>query len=677
MHHKHITYTHITMKQKLLTALLFAALCLHTASAQIATPNLKWGKPTDVELNMTEYDADKGAKAVVLCHLTTVNYHMDQYNYTVDYQVKKRIKILADDGKDFANITIPFISNGKEDCIETIEDFKATAFNVVNGKVVKTKIGREAIHEERVNEDFMRAKVAIPQAKAGTIIEYEFTRHSNVFFHIFDWEAQEDIPVVFAQYRLEIPAYFVFNVETSGIYKLEGSHSVGSLTFQPTSDNMSRPVTCKTNVYLCTGRNLPALKKDNYVWSERDYQTKVTAELKSYATGSGNYREMKKTWEQVDDLLAKHSDFGARLNDHSKYRDELTAAGIPAMTDLKEKVAATITLLRQKLAWNGEYDVMAHSASEVMKKGNGTSGDLNMILLNMLGDAGVQAYPMVMSTRRHGRLPQTYPSLDKLNTFVVAVPNGASWLYVDATTPDGYVNVLDPNLYVEQARLIQKGKPSQWVNLQKVGEARTQVVVDGAISSTGVLSGEQTTIYTGNAALSERKAFREAGDSATFVAKKAEGYGVEISSCEITGHKGFAPAVNEVIKFSKQGEVASDHIYINPFTAYPIRTNPFLEAERLLPIEFPCRQSVNVTMRLKLPSGWALEELPKSTRITSDDKSMNGQITYNLASEDQLSVQVQFRLGNVTYAANKYKTLREMFDQLASRSKDMLVLKKK
>ena len=128
------------MKQKLLTALLFAALCLHTASAQIATPNLKWGKPTDVELNMTEYAVDKEAKAVVLCHLTTVNYKMDLYNYTVDYQVKKRIKILADDGKDFANITIPFISNGKEDCIESIEDFKATAFNVVNGKVVKTKI---------------------------------------------------------------------------------------------------------------------------------------------------------------------------------------------------------------------------------------------------------------------------------------------------------------------------------------------------------------------------------------------------------------------------------------------------------------------------------------------------------------------------------------------------------
>ena len=41
---------------------------------------------------MTEYAADKEAKAVVLCHLTSVNYTMDLYNYLVDYHVKKRIK---------------------------------------------------------------------------------------------------------------------------------------------------------------------------------------------------------------------------------------------------------------------------------------------------------------------------------------------------------------------------------------------------------------------------------------------------------------------------------------------------------------------------------------------------------------------------------------------------------
>lgn len=663
-------------KKRMKNYLLLFAFCALNAVAQTSVPNLKWGKPTDDELKMTEYAADKDAEAVVLCHLTSVNYTMDLYNYLVDYQVKKRIKILKDEGKDYANISIPYVYNQKEDAIESIEDFKATAYNVVNGKVVKTRIGKGQIHTERIDEDYMLAKVAIPQAMAGTVIEYEYTRHSNVFYHIFDWDAQEEIPVVFAQYRLEIPAVFIFNVETSGLQLLESSQSVGSLTYRATSDNMTRPSSVKTNIYLCTGRNLQAMKKDEYVWNERDYITKVTAELRSFASSGGNYRDVRKKWEQVDDILLQHPEFGSRLNDHSKFRDELAAAKIAEMTDLKDKVAATFKVLRQKLTWNGEYELLAHPASEVIKKGNGTSGDLNMILINMLGDVGVQAYPVVLSTRRHGRLPQTYPSLNKLNTFIVAVPSGGSWLYLDAASADGYVNALSPNLYVEQARLIQKGKPAQWVNLQKTGEAINQIAVNGSISSEGVMSGELTAVFSGNAAVNERRAFREAGDSLAFIAKKSADYGIVIGSCQMTGHRDFAPRVEEELKFTRQGETASDHIYINPFTVFPIRNNPFLEAERLLPVEFPYKQIYTMSIRLTLPEGWELEERPKSTKITTEDKSISGHILYEVTDEHLLSIQVQFRLSSLTYYKNKYETLRQLFDLFSSRSKDMLVLKK-
>lgn len=656
---------------------LLLAFCTLNAMAQTSQPNLKWGKPTDEELKMTECSIDKEAKAVVLCHLTSVNYTMDLYNYLVDYQVKKRIKILKDDGKNYANISIPYIYNTKEEYgIESIENFKATAYNIVDGKVIKTRIGKEHIHTERVDEDYMLAKVAIPQVRAGTVIEYEFTRHSNVFFHIFDWDAQEKVPVMFAQYRLEIPATFIFNVETSGLQTLQTSHSTGNLTYSISSGQMARMSSCKTNIYLCTGYNLPALKKDDFVWNERDYMTKVTAELKSYASSGGNYRDMKKTWEQVDNLLMQHPEFGSRLNDHSKFRDELAAAGIAGITDLKEKVAATFKMLHQKLAWNGEYELLAHPASEVIKKGSGTSGDLNMMLINMLGDVGVQAYPIVMSTRRHGRLPQTYPSLYKLNTFIVAVPDGTSWLYLDASSAEGYINVLSPNLYVEQARLIQKGKPSQWVNLQNISEARSQITVIGSISPEGVINGEQTMLYSGNAAANERKAFHETNDSAAFMGKKAADYGIEINNCQMTGHREYTANVKEVIKFTKQGEVASDHIYINPFTVFPIRNNPFLETERLLPVEFPCKKTFSMTIRLALPEGWNLDGKPKNTRMMTEDKSISGHILYEVTDEHQLSIQIQFRLSSVTYYKSKYETLRQLFDLFSNRSKDMLVLKK-
>ena len=646
------------------------------AFSTVTAQNLKFGKPTDEEMKMTVYEQDKEAAAVVLCQLTSVSYTMDFYNFLVDYDVKVRIKVLKDEGKEYADLSIQYINNENEEYAqEYIEDFKATAYNLENGKVVKTKIGKEQLFTERIDKDYMVAKVAIPQVKAGTVIEYEYRLHSNVFYHIYDWDAQAEIPVAYANYRLEIPAIFIYNVEHTGLEPLQTSVTAGTLMFKDTSNDLSNPNKCSTNIYVCTGRHLHALKKDKFVWNVRDYFTKVTAELQRINRAGGGYREVRKKWEQIDATLLDHPDFGARLYKHSKYQEELEASGISQMADLKEKVAATYKFLRQRLAWNGEYDLLIHSASEIVKKGNGSNADLNMMLINMLGDVGVKAYPVVMSTRRHGRLPQTYPTLNKLNTYVVGIPDGSSWIYVDASSADGFLNVLPANLYTDRARIIQK-EGSQWVNLQKTGEARTLITVKASLSPRGEMKGEQTAIYSGNAAANERAAFREAADSSAFIAKKASLNGININSCKMDGHRDFAPHVQEVINFTRQGNATDDHIYLNPLTEIPVTSNPFLETERLLPVEFPYKQTFTLSVQLTLPDGWQLEELPKSTKITAADKSLAGHILYESTDEHTVTIHYQFRLSNVTYDKTQYDTLKQLFDIFANRAKDILVIKK-
>ncbi len=44
--------------------------------AQTLEPNLKWGKPTEAELNMTTYAPDLEAEAVVLCSQTEIRYDL-------------------------------------------------------------------------------------------------------------------------------------------------------------------------------------------------------------------------------------------------------------------------------------------------------------------------------------------------------------------------------------------------------------------------------------------------------------------------------------------------------------------------------------------------------------------------------------------------------------------------
>lgn len=654
---------------------LSLTICLVVGWANIHAQNLKFGKPTDEEMNMTAYEQDKEAAAVVLCHLTNVDYTVSPGNYLVDYKVKKRIKILKDEGKEYANLSIPYIDNPSEEYAqEVIEDFKATAYNLEDGKVKKTPIGKEKIFTERLDDDWMLAKVAIPQAKAGSVIEYEYTLHSNVFYHIHDWYAQTDIPVAYANYRLEIPVYFIYNVEKTGLQPLQSTVTAGAINYKMSANDMETLRKCNTNIYTCTGRDLKALKKDEFVWNLHDYSTKVTAELQRINLSGG--RDVRKKWEQVDKTLFDHSEFGSLLYKHSKYQDELAASGIGNMSDIKEKVAATYRFLRQRLAWNGEYELLARPASEVIKKGSGSNADLNMMLINMLGDVGVEAYPVVMSTRRHGKLPLTYPTLNKLNTFIVGIPDGGAWFFLDASSSDGYLNVLPANLYTDRARIIQKGKEGQWVNLQEIGEARTQVVVNASLQPDGKMTGEQAITCYGNAAANERQAFREATDSMAFITNKASKNGITIIDCKMEGHRDFAPTVKEVIHFTRQGEATDDHIYLNPLIGIPVTGNPFTETERLLPVEFPYKQVFGMSMKIKLPEGWNLEEIPKSIKIATEDKSIAGHVLYESSDEGVISINYLFRLNHVTYDSEQYGTLRQLFDLLSSRSKDMLIIKK-
>ena len=656
---------------------IIAVLFLTTICGIINAQNLKFGKPTNEELVMTVYENDPDASAVVLCQLTTVSYTIDYFNYFVDYQVKKRIKILKDEGKEYANISFRYIFNEKEqNAQESVTEFSATAYNMENGKLSKTKINKEKIHTERLNEDYILAKFAVPQVKVGTVIEYEYTIHSNVYYHIYDWYAQEDIPVAYTKYELNIPTLFMFNVEVNGIKPIENEVTEGAIKYKATTNNLSEYGTCKTNIYTCIGRDMPALKKDEFIWNIHDYTTKVTAELKGIYTPDQVYHEIRKTWDQIDDQLLSHPEFGGRMKDHSKYRDELEKLGIKNMEDLKDKVCATFTLLRNKLAWNGKYDLSPHPASDVIKRGSGSNADLNMILINMLGDVGVKAVPVIMSTRANGHLPQSYPSLNKINTFIVGIPNGASMLYLDASANNGYLNVLPPNLYSDQARILQKGEQGKWVNLQKIGDGKTIIDMEASLSADGVLDGTETVVYTGNTAANEREAFGNANDSIAFVGQKAKENDIEIIECQITGHKEFSPTVKETIHFKKSGDLAGDVMYINPFPDIPIRNSPYLSSERLLPVEFPFKQFFSMNIRMKLPSSWELDEIPERIMVASSDNTISGHIAYDLASSDVLTIQYLFKLNNVLYTSDKYDTLKQLFDLFASRSKDMLVLKR-
>ena len=657
------------MKQNVFNLFVLLVWPFMTAAAQDV--NMKFGKPTQEEMQMTTYEKEPGAEAVVLCRLTNVEYTVQTTSFLADYREKWRIKVLKPSGARFAKVVIPYQRNmsvgnniggltitgfalpkpgGSSDSYfegepgsmtegvfgtdadESVEDIKATAFNMEGGKVVKTSLKKSEIVNKKIDEQNYQVEFTVPNVKEGTVIEYEYNVHSQVFWELHDWYAQCEIPVAFAKLDMNIPNYLIFNIEDHGIQRLTYTCTAGSLKFKIVSDPLANPMTVTTNHYVYVGRDLIGMPKDDYVWNAQDYWAGITAELKLYRLPGMSQMDYAKTWEQIDEMILGSDDLGIHLGDHSPLANELKEAKIGDVANPRERVAAVYKLVMDKVKWNGKYALSPALTTETLKKGEGSNADINLLLIQSLQDVGLTAAPVVLRTRDLGQLPYNFPSIRKLSTYLVGVvmPTGGN-MYFDASNKNGWLNMLPEVMLVERARMVRKDKKSEWVNLQKVSKSERQTVIDAKLSADGTLSGKQTTR-------------NEGGETEESV-------------------------------YTKNGQVTDGQISICPFPDNMV-VNPFTAETRKMPVDFPRVSSERFVINISLPEGYVMEGEPRNTTVTTADKGLEGRILTS-SSEGRVQMSWQFNVNKISHPEKDYADLRQIFDMLSKYTSEQIIIKKK
>ena len=484
-------------------AILAVFFCL-SATAKDAV-NTKFGKPTKEELTMTTYAPDPDAEAVVLCRLTDVEYSVQTDGYLVDYHEKIRIKVLKPEGAKYAQVTIPYYvvpqdkdklytsqmalrpqhidingavtyDEGASRSIstniatnyihESIEEVKATAYNMEGSKTTKSKFKGE-VALEQLDDETWQARFAIPDVRQGTVIEYEYTRHSELFYRLHDWQAQQEIPVAYARLTVTIPRHLLFNFEQHGSQQLVAKQESSSMIYKLVSDPLAAPTTVMAYRYIFTGQDLKGAPSDPNVCLA-DYFTGVTAEVSSFGLRSTPPADYANTWEHVDQVLMADDNLGKMIEDHSPLREQLQAENIQTIANEQERAAAVCRLVFSHVKWNGKYAMWARNAQETLQQGGGNSADINMLLMQTLREAGLKVNPVVMRPRNLGALPLTFPTISKLTNYVVGVKTrNAGTVYVDASSPEGKLNTLPEQLQVERAHPIGFPSTAPWVSLKK------------------------------------------------------------------------------------------------------------------------------------------------------------------------------------------------------------------
>ncbi len=382
------------------------------------------------------------------------------------------------------------------------------------------------------------------------------------------------------------------------------------------------------------------------------------------------------------EFLKETGEYSKHLRIKNPYAQEMSALDIEGKP-VSVKASRIFALLKSKLKWNKTYSLGSDNPLKAVKEGKGSNADLNFIFMSMLRDAGIKCTPLLMRARTNGRLPLTYASIDKLNTFIVAIADDSgALLFADCSADYGDVNVLpidmlaegvlyEPTLPTSPASQPTRG---EIYDLSGIGGNVSDIRIDAFITPEGNLTGQRIYKHMGEDALLYKDRYHAYEDSLSMIDSKEKSLECKISKFSVKNVDGAGRLAEERIQFSKDVVADGGRIYVNPLIFPDEKTNHFTKTERLLPIEFPYLQSTKVTTYLRIPEGYILESMPQNQQIV-----MNGYLSASISFEMNGNILVTKYVNDVdnTFVpCEEYGKLQEYWNSLLKMNSMMVSLKK-
>ncbi|MBR5118924.1 MAG: DUF3857 domain-containing protein [Muribaculaceae bacterium] len=640
-------------------------------------PNLKWGHPTQQELEMVDYTPDTNADAVLLCKTTDVQYVITKDVIQVLYDVKGRIKILKPEGIKHGNVDIYYtVNNGEEGNREEVTHVKGTTFNLVNGQLERSELTSNMINTQRALDPRQRVMTLLfPDVKAGSIIEYEYTITSDIYREIKDWEAQCEMPVVYTKYDVSIPEWFGFYVQTIG-----NEYNRSKITQQRTDKRPTYIIETSGAEYECLGvnfefegRNLTALKNEPLIFSPQVYAQRVIIDIDTEWLPRHTKHQYSMTWDEIDQYLLKHNNFGKLLKGNP-LKKEMKKAGIYKIDNIDEKIMATAELLRQHVKWNGKYELYGIPASQVLKSGTGSNADINFMLIDMLNDIGINAYPVVLVARDCDIIDDNHPTMKNLYSSIVMIDRGDKFQVFDGSMENATIDILPTNFLVSKARVIKKDNHSPWINLEDKGLYKASYKLAGDIDQNGKLTATCVSTYNNKAAEMMRTAIKKRGDECPN--NKLQSSQITVSDYKTQGVDDVHMPVTEIIECSTQLNCKDGTITLPQLIVPFIDENLFKSDTRYNPIEFPTKVNETIDISFTVPEGWEVVDVPAPISLNTSDKTIVMSITPT-STANTVKVSTQLSINRLVFNKQDYKGIKNLVDRIINQSKEPFIIKKK
>ena len=623
---------------------------------------ITFGEIPEEDLVMTEYAEDQSADVVILENHARVSMRSGEKILVItDRHI--RIKIINTDGLDYANVEIPFGSD------EKVLRIKAASYNMEDGTRVAGVVDRKSVYYEESNRYRNTVRFSVPNVRAGSVIEYKYTIESPDIFTLYTLDFQHEIPVRRCSFRVEFPGYFEYKLVPGGdLSKVRFNRSESFVNFGRSS--------VKGYVGHWQAYAMPAYREEPFSTGSEDYYARIGFELSKIEIPGYYFEEVSPTYPKLSKKLLDRTDFGLYLKSNSSVRKkvgELKAEG-GSETDLLRRI---YTFVSEYMMWNGYEDYTSSAAmNKIFKDARGSSADINLMLVSMLRSAGIQADPLILSTRDHGLLNTYFAIIQRFNYVAACVIADGERYIVDATDPLRPFNML-PFRCLNGQGWIVTGSGGSWVDLRGNEQNSETMRFAFDLSEEGALKGTASNSYESYDAWAVRKICKLEGEEAYTDMMRSVNNSWRIDALELDNLGELEKPVLESISLTvpDAAETGEGIMYLNPVVCDRDGSNEFYADERLSPVDIGCPSFKKYSCEITIPEGWTVAELPQSVNLSM--AGGGGQFKYNIRSEGRkIILDTEINLTAVTFPPERYNDLRNFRSNIIRKQSEVIILKK-
>jgi hypothetical protein len=647
---------------------LASVICLNVQISQSQDFTHEFGKYSAEEFEMKKYDKDPSAEAVVIYDIGEAYFVRTDSWFDMIFERKVKIKIFNKAGLKYSQFEIPYYIGDER--MEKIEEVIGNTYNFENGAMRKTALNSKNIYDEKYSERWNAKKFAMPDVKDGSVIEIKYKIVSPFYFNFRSWDFQWKIPVIFSEYTTKMIPFYEYTYILQGTNKLDRFESYedkgmpsqfGSFSFQDM-------------VYVFGMKDIPAFKDEEFITCDDDYMIKLQFQLAVYHRPNGTNEKVMSTWPKLIEDMLDEEHCGKYYKASLKYGKTINDTMKNQTRSAKEKAMILDKYVKANFNWNGREDKFAtKTVKEFLKEKTGNCADINLFLAGILNGVGLEAYPVMISTRGHGKIKTDYPFHHFFNYIIVIVKIDDKYIFLDATESLLQFNELPPRCFNDKGLIVNKLK-TEWASFGSIIPSLTSHVINLKLTpKNDSISGSFQIKASGYDALNlRRKYFRSAKDFKKELLKQNLTLTDSIQTNNLYQiDKPFEVNYNALINV----ESIEDKILVAPFCETVISENPMKQVFRTYPIDMVYKNAHRFISTITIPEGYKIVNKPASLNINNDQVEI--QYMVEELGNNTIKIYGFYDFKKDVYQANEYTYIKGYFNRIVDKFNEKIILFKK